>query len=705
MLKAAPLHLDTKTAAVLALALAAIAFFVNHSVRGPMIQGDEGSYLANAAALAGFPNDLGGSRHAGYSLLLVPAFILGNTPDAVWLWVKLINALLYGWTVFLLWRVSYLLNSEADAKTRFVAVGLVSIYPMWVVMAGYAFAQIAFVPFFLLTLNLFIKAVNGGVFYSIWLGILSGFLYWIHPTGMVSIIALGISSLYVAWVRARFGWFTALISSMVVMIVAYHYGLVPWLHSRMTISGFPPQLHYPGVGRVIEPLLSLDGIKDVLARTGGHNFYLSIGSSGLIWVGLNAFTSTLFGIQQTGESGEFTVRRAMAVFLVLSLVGTIALSVLMFSAAARGAQRLDHWLYGRYVEGVIAPILLAGALRSSFRKGLWAIPAAVLGCILLATKFDTYTGTEPYNISAFWQYFFLREQGLWMWLASGCVLVGLGAGLPRRFGILAILTIFVFSSYCQIHWHKKNANNAAQRWAAATAVRERFPRGTCVAFDHAGIKIQNRTVFWLDFGFQLFDYQLKRMNVKRWLEECDGPMFSFSRDLHARGLDVYPWKLSPHGGPVLWMKGPLPENDLYPINVVELSGALALVLGPGWHDLERTHVWSSSKALLRLPVPTRCRSNGCRVRLTYSVYGASERRPVNIIFRGIDPNPTPSQVLTIQTPARQDVTLPLNPAASLYSLSIEVPDAISPKVLRGGEDDRVLGIALYSIDLIPRFMD
>lgn len=436
MLRSAPFHSNAKTGAILALTLAAVVLLVNYPVRGPVIQADEGSYLTNAAALAGFPNDFASSYHAGYSLFLVPAFLLGNTPDAVWRRVKLINVLLYGWTILLLWRLSSLLHPEADAKTRFVGVGLVSLYPMWVVMAGYAFAQIAYVPFYLLTLILFVRAAIGKEFHSICLGVVSGFLYWIHPTGMVSIISVAISGFYVAWLRRRFGSFAVLICSIMLMILAYHLGLLPWLHGRMTISGELPRLHYPGVGKIIEPLLSLDGIKEVLARTGGHIFYLSIGSMGLIWAGLDAFISSLVGIQQTSDTRDFTVRRAMAVFVILSLVGTVGLSVLLFSGNNQ-EPRIDHWLHGRYVEGVIAPILLAGALRSSLRKGLWAIPAAVLGGILLATKLRTYTNNAPMNVSAFWQYFFLEKQGLWAWLASGCFLVVLGAGLPRRFGILA----------------------------------------------------------------------------------------------------------------------------------------------------------------------------------------------------------------------------------------------------------------------------
>src|SRR5690606_388518 len=67
----------------------------NLSVRGPVIQADEGSYLANAAALAGFENDFASSYSAGYSLLISPVFFSGAQPSTIWIAVKAINAGIY----------------------------------------------------------------------------------------------------------------------------------------------------------------------------------------------------------------------------------------------------------------------------------------------------------------------------------------------------------------------------------------------------------------------------------------------------------------------------------------------------------------------------------------------------------------------------------------------------------------------------------
>ena len=75
--------------------LAIFLFIVNLFIKGPMIQADEGSYLANAAALAGFHNDMASSYHAGYSLLIAPAFWFAHTPSGVFPYREQANIFLF----------------------------------------------------------------------------------------------------------------------------------------------------------------------------------------------------------------------------------------------------------------------------------------------------------------------------------------------------------------------------------------------------------------------------------------------------------------------------------------------------------------------------------------------------------------------------------------------------------------------------------
>lgn len=686
--------------AIIPVLAAVIVFFLNYGIQGPMIQGDEGSYLANAAAIAGFHNDMHSSYYAGYSILIAPAFWIADAPNEVWMLVKAINALLLACISLLLWMISRRLAPNVDLKARLAAVALVSLYPMWVVMTGYSFAQIAFVAVFLLVTVMFMNAVHGGTVIWVLLGIVSGFLYWVHPAAHATLIAISISGAYIAWVRGRWSLLLALLLSTAALVIVYKYGVAHWLKDRMIIGGSPANLHYPEVERLLSPLLTINGLQNTIAHLGGHIFYLSIGTVGLICGGFISLIARAQKAKKYKFNEDVLGYRALAVFLALSLAGTLVLSVLLFSAN-QGPKRLDHWMYGRYVEGVIAPILLIGALPfGTWRVNLWAIPFAVVGATLLAINFNEYTHVARFNISAFWQDFWLREQGLLAWLISGCVLVGVAGALPRRWGIILILATFTYSNYLQINWHKAESYAASKRWDVALKVRETFPPGTCVGFDHSGINNYNRHIFWFDFGFQLFDYQLMRMSANRWLEECAGPLFSYEKDLDEQGYEVYPLALSPYGGPTLWVKGRPSMDDVYPVSVAERSPALARILGTGWHDLEQNHVWSKENAQLRLPVPENCSSGGCSVKLKFSVYGASQNRPITVNIREIGAESAFAHSLTIQTSAPQSVVLPLDSSSPIYRLSISIPDAVSPKALQSRSDPRVLGVSLYTIELV-----
>lgn len=688
----------------LALIVSLCVFSFNLFIVGPMVQADEGCYLANAAAIAGFLNDFASSYNAGYSLMLAPAFWIGDTPHSIWIAVKAINAALFFLIVVSLWLSSNILAPELSLARRIGAVLLVSVYPMWVVMVGYSFAQIAFVPCYLLTFLTFTKTIRGGALFWLLLGLLAGFLYWIHPTGIAVIVALMVACGFVAVKRFAFFHYLVFTLTVIVVVLSYKYDFVPWLFARMTISGQPPKLHYPSVTDMLSPLLTLMGIKNIVARLGGHVFYLSIGSVGLIWVGLIELWSNKkngFLKNKENQAGVELSDQGVALFLTLSLLGSVALSVLLFSSTP-SARRLDHWMYGRYVEGVIAPLLLIGALSPSLRKGLWAIPAAIISVVILSMGLEDYAGAGCQNITALWQDFVFHQYGIWVWLVSGCVVI-LFAALPRYWvGVSVIGLVFCFASYWQIQWHVTGSRNSFKRIEAVShQVRKKFLPGTCLGFDHSGVDSYKKHVFWFDFGFIFYDYALQRMTFDTWMSKCDGPLLSYEKKLDEDVVGIYPSAFSSQNGPVMWEKGEPPFIERYPMSIENNMVSLLQTLGAGWHDLERSHVWSSQTGHLKLPVPEDCRGdNNCVAVLHLSAYGASPDRKVELFINGEDGNRA-SETVVISDVKPIQVRIPLRTTMSIYKIRLSIPDAKSPRdlELQGSDDVRILGVALREISL------
>ena len=89
-----------KSFLLLLLFLSGIHFLYAALSAVPMVFPDEGGYLLNAAALAGFKTDGASDYHAGYSLLITPAFLLGKNGGSVYFFVKVINTALFSGMLF-----------------------------------------------------------------------------------------------------------------------------------------------------------------------------------------------------------------------------------------------------------------------------------------------------------------------------------------------------------------------------------------------------------------------------------------------------------------------------------------------------------------------------------------------------------------------------------------------------------------------------
>lgn len=123
------------------------------------------------------------------------------------------------------------------------------------------------------------------------------------------------------------------------------------------------------------------------------------------------------------------------------------------------------------------------------------------------------------------------------------------------------------------------------------------------------------------------------------------------------------------------------------------------ILETGWHSVELGQVWSSSKSILTLPIPEYCQDTKCTVALTFGVFGASRQRPVAVNFSEMGEK-SEWHNLIVSTEDEVRMYLPLPRGKSSVQISIEVPNAISPKDFTGSPDERILGISLRQIFLI-----
>mgnify|MGYP006430935975 CR=1 FL=1 len=676
-----------------AIAISTIIFFLNIGIVGPMNQADESSHLLNASAIAGFPNDHANKYHSGYSLLISIAFLTGDYPDNVWFFVKVINSIIYFGGVLSIFSMAQRLGRNKPRKVVLLAATVVSLYPMWVTMAGYSFSQVAFFSVFSILSRVLLSCYNGGTSRT-WFaaGLLSGFLYWIHPLGIIVAIATLLTGIWHGFHRKVYKDIAVMVATLVSMLLFYSFVFEAWLLSLMTISGQPASTHYPSSLSVILRLFDPSLVTTLLAVASGHLLYITMGSLGLIWAFLLC-----------GSSGRRKISidypYSFTIFQMLSLLGTFVISVLFMT----GASRLDQWMHGRYLEGVIAPLLLLGAMSFSKKTQFISFVITVVSGFVFTMFIGEYGHTARMSVSTFWQDFYLRDYGVGAWVLAGSMLLLLTvvtARISKIFTLLVIALLFLKMSALQVDWHERASIGASSRSASADLVRKSFPTSTCVGFDMSSY---SNSVYWFDIGFRLYDFPLLRMTAQEWYENCDGPFFSFRRDLEK----VYSGVFLINGGskgPSLYTKNLLTSNQPYPFKIRrENAASLLLLFGRGWHDFETSRIWSKEKATLRLPSPRDCDSNQCSAEISYSVFGASAEKPKTVTFNVSGPDGEKSSIRSIVDSGElKKALIPLN-QSGLTTVQILTPEAESPKSLGLSADARILGISVFRIGLAETY--
>ena len=137
----------------------------------------------------------------------------------------------------------------------------------------------------------------------------------------------------------------------------------------------------------------------------------------------------------------------------------------------------------------------------------------------------------------------------------------------------------------------------------------------------------------------------------------------------------------------------------YPIRLDAGSPSAAWVLDRGWYTPESSHVWSGRHAVLHLPVPEECSVKDCFARLTFAAYGPRQGSRIDVNFSAGEPSKSSNSVVAARLEPHE-VLIPLAKNASIQPVSIDVPQATSPKLQGESADGRVLGISSSRIELI-----
>lgn len=527
-----------------------IGFFVYNALHfsAPAYTGsDEVAYLAKAAFLAGKPVDYASSWFVGYSVFLVPAFALFASPHHIWVAVLATNALLWFGSFVLLGRVLRKAQgpvgilSQSDLNVAMLASCL---YPGWFVLSGYAFPNSAFVFVFMVAVvNLPVRSV---VKTSRVVAHCAAVVYlcWIHPAGY-AVLAISIIFLLVVGRRNRRLLHANLGTSvMIALVFVVGPAIEKTINDAMTPAGFGYPTHYGShitgqLTDVFSPTHLIGLAKQVLTVSSA----VVIASFGLaVFAGLSAIRSLTSKNPRTEASN-------VEIFCFLSLAGVIGITSLSLYSPARFTMQLDHWIFLRYAEGVLLPILGVGTLallRASKKDQLIVgglsllviAPAAVLlqhdlgvrgatsrvdNHFVMAAgfwpfnvdptiKFSDWIGTTPASAMAYPN--FLR------WLVIGALGVILVAALKHRALVPALALMLLCAPRIQTNWHQWLTDEYSTIPPVRTTILSTMQNASCVLYDWSTKDMNAYDERYLELTFELTGMNLQRVNSANPYSSC-----------------------------------------------------------------------------------------------------------------------------------------------------------------------------------------
>lgn len=363
-----------------AVALFATLALVSLSMSGPLVQADEGSYLLNAAAIAGkLMRGLGAGYYSGYSLLLAPGYLLFDHFSAVFHYALIVNAALLASLPFALRRILRCVAPTAGPAWQALAAAAAACQLAILVNSQNALSENALIPAYAWMLAYGTSMLQERKRYAaVICGALAGALFLIHPRG-AAMAAPVLLALSLPCLRDRGLRPLVLCLWIAAAVVAAAHGPLEALAGKASGA----KMHAYSADFVLRRYASLATWGQALFAVFGVSLYLAIASCGLI-------------VLAAGEAGRhaLTVWRQRcrdcepAAFVSLAILAGLFASILVTAIYLTPPDRVDQIIYGRYALPCFVPLLALGLaqLRTVDRSRLsvaWWVVVGVLGAILL----------------------------------------------------------------------------------------------------------------------------------------------------------------------------------------------------------------------------------------------------------------------------------------------------------------------------------
>lgn len=466
-------EVDSRRLVLVATAAVFLVYSASTWVRTlPMIAPDELGFISQAQLLAGAPAVNMGSEpyyHFGYSLLLVPVWLVTQDPLLAYKGFMLINAVLAALLVPLLVAIGDAFGFRRSSGLM-LAAALVALWPSSFFVSHFAWSDALFRLVFAANVWALTRVAQRPQLGWATLFVASAAaLFAVHPKALL-ILALAPAALVMLRVIRVLDTRT-LIAALVAFAVLVTGEMLAMdaLHAALWHDG-AYSAQQTLLARILRPETLFTGLIVVL----GQLWYQLAASLGLAALGV------WFVIRYALGRHPPLMRAAAGYALAATLVVALASVIQMLEPL-----RVDHIAYGRYIDGASVALVWLGLCWVVFGErrqgqriaGVVAAAIILAGGLVLAAQ-NIMAGLEsahPENVAGL-GWIFHTGSTPWQFFGITSVLLVVPAGLlllMRRSGQLVVLAGFVAVAATFIHLHAAQHATAQLDYLAAdaTAIR------------------------------------------------------------------------------------------------------------------------------------------------------------------------------------------------------------------------------------------
>jgi hypothetical protein len=510
-----------------------VSFFVlSLGFGGPAYMSDEVGYLDKAATIAGSTVHLSTSWFGGYSFMISPAFFLSSDPFVEWNIVLALNALMWAGVAALLQYILRKTHPKASPRALFFAAFGAMLYPSWLSMSGYAFATSGFVLVFMAALASLLKS---GLTHPGWLGLaalFTGYLCWIHPLGFI-FLGLFMATL-AAQALLKKQWLPLAIGGGAFLFGTVYLVLVqPWLNHAMRGS-ISNDAHYTNsIHSLFSAFTTAHYWLQVAGLLIGLLFFVVIATFGLVIYGS---VPILRNLAEKRRNWRQAIQDPGTIVMLIPLLAVAG--VIVFTAFSWGATqqfRIDQWVYGRYTDMYLLPLISFGILASWRSKQAAAIAglivvAGVLLSLVTNARNTSFGFDNKVNIQGHWPMHLasvVHADQYWVWGVLGAlgILVCGIAGMNNRKVYLTLLLVPLMLAGGSNYLYKQTITRQHSSVSSLYGyIKANYMPSDCIGFTPNPDSNERFNLY----SYYLHGYNVKKMTLQQWQQQdCKGPYFTY----------------------------------------------------------------------------------------------------------------------------------------------------------------------------------